>query len=225
MTSMNEEICDFCDELKGGKQHLIASLFPQHQDSRIVLRRGNLFAIPCLGSIEFGHALIVPDYHIQSFLSLNPEDHDDFRQVVVTFCRAYFSYFGKQPTFFEHGDPNGLCESQGPCISHAHIHVAPNGDGMLSRIFPERQLLKSQHLTDGGLEIDRPYLMCTQADLNAQYFDATGTPRQYLRRIYSENIGRLDAWNWAANIDLETTFRDAIRLRKLLDFEMNDHER
>ena len=212
---MTNENCDFCDEFPGNTPARKRCLYPDTRGSRIVFSTEKFNVFPCLGSLEFGHLLIATNFHTTAFTSVPPEDLSNLERVLATIVKAYRQELGLTPTFFEHGDPTGQCELQGPCISHAHLHVAPNGQEILEILKRDQIHLTSSRLCSNKVSLEEPYLMCTDQEQTAHYFSAAGTPRQYLRQLYSESLGKPYGWNWAANIDFEITAEEASSLRQL----------
>lgn len=213
---MKTNACDFCVEFSDNSESRMECLYPASLGSRLLFRRGKINVFPCLGSIEFGHILIATTYHCTAFTSIKEDDYGQYTEVVESLTTLMHKELGVKPTFFEHGDPDGVCELQGPCISHAHIHVAPNGGSILERLLSDRPYLGSVPLSRPQITLDEPYLMCTDRKQTAHYFSAQGTPRQYLRQLYSEALANPDGWNWAANIDFNATALEATSLRRML---------
>ena len=212
---MTNNTCDFCDEFSEDTLARQRCLYPETMKPRLIFSRGNFNVFPCLGSLEFGHLLIATTYHATAFTSVPSEDSSDLDKVVAVIVKKFKQELSLTPAFFEHGDPTGLCELQGPCVSHAHLHVAPNGQQILAKLRKSRIHTASSKLSNRTTAVEEPYLMCTDQEQIAHYFSAEGTPRQYLRQLYSESLSRPDDWNWAANVDFERTAEEASNLRRL----------
>lgn len=208
------DFCDFCVEFVPDSPRSADLLYPRSLPSRLLFSTAYFNVFPCLGSIERGHLLIASAHHCTSTVQVPGAGHDDYPLVVTRVVEAVRRRFNKTPAFFEHGDPTGLCELQGPCVAHAHVHVAPSGQGILSKLKAAHRLLASAPLTDLSVEVREPYLMCSDENLVAHYFADEGTPRQYLRQLYAECLGAPDAWNWAASFDLDQTSCEAQILRE-----------
>jgi diadenosine tetraphosphate (Ap4A) HIT family hydrolase len=214
MVLMQPATCDFCVEFKkadaAGAEDLI---YPRSLPTRLLLGNQAVNVFPCLGSIELGHLLIASVGHYTSFLQLPPADYKSYGEAVRAVQHALRTRFARTPTYFEHGDPTGVCELQGPCVSHAHLHVAPSGQAMLTRLHSTQRYLRSVPLLTPNADIREPYLMCTDEHLTAHYFSAADTPRQYLRQLYAESVGNPDGWNWAVVLDVSKTSAEAELLR------------
>jgi diadenosine tetraphosphate (Ap4A) HIT family hydrolase len=213
---MHLDNCDFCVEFSGREQSKLRCIYPPSLPPRLIFRDGGFNVFPCLGAIEFGHLLISTVRHYTSFSQVPEADREAFGSTVERVVRGLTHHFGRPPTLFEHGDPTGLCEVQGPCISHAHLHVAPSGQPILDRLWRERMHLASAPLVGPAPTVDQPYLMCTDGRQVAHYFSAQGTPRQYLRQVYAEALNRPDDWNWAVTADVSMTSEQASALRRLI---------
>lgn len=211
------EDCEFCQEFSSGRGLFQKSLGQPHQ-TRIILQIGNLLVFPTLGAIVPGHLLVSPAYHVTSMLSLVDSDRAALKQIRERVDRCMVSDAGQHPVFFEHGDPTGEHSSYGQCISHAHVHILPVFVDMLPRLLAERKLIAVADSPNSDITIPDPYLSYSVgASSPTYYFSAIEAPRQYLRALYSELVGKPGAEHWYANVRAQETLSTAERYRSLLN--------
>lgn len=114
--------CVFCKIADGG-QRVFRGQFPQLDRREVMFRSSSFCIIPDISPIRFGHALIIPNVHLESASILSPAmntELDEVRRLFTDFCE---SEFGLDCLEFEHGSA-GL-KACGGCINHAHIHMVP----------------------------------------------------------------------------------------------------
>jgi diadenosine tetraphosphate (Ap4A) HIT family hydrolase len=71
---MTRPDCYFCGQIKGQPERdLIAQMLPESKYVRRVMLESDAFAaIPSLGPLTDGHALLCPKWHVRSFAALGP---------------------------------------------------------------------------------------------------------------------------------------------------------
>lgn len=208
--------CDFCLELRREPEGLFPKLAIDKSVSRIVLEAGHLRVFPSLGEILPGHLLIAPTYHVTASINLDAEDKSILFQLMNKISRAFMREHGEYPVYFEHGDPTGHEMAYGQCISHAHIHVLPVFVNMLDRLRTERPLIGGSNSQDSTVRITEPYVSFIDgSNLQTHYFSAVGAPRQYMRALYSELVGKAGAQDWFSRINIETTIHNAQKYTRI----------
>lgn len=208
--------CDYCDEQKGIKTvyHEIYGGI-----SRIVFKTKNFIVFPCLGQLREGHLLIASKAHINAIGMLPDDLMQEIDALILQIGQFFREVYHQEVLCFEHGVLGDEGANGGCGIYHLHLHLLPATHKEFSTVLDHvknhnaNQLFKAQEIMDtrrcvalqntyvflaygneGGLQ--ESYLI-TNAD---NYFVS-----QYMRRIVSEILGKLD-WNWRDNQHIETTF-------------------
>ena len=111
-------MCIFCDII----DHKIPS--------RVVYEDDSVFAILDAGPLSYGHTLVMPKKHVDSFLEADSE--------TVAKCYAAAHKLAKQIVAKTGADGANVLtncgEAAGQSVSHMHIHIIPryNGDNAIS---------------------------------------------------------------------------------------------
>jgi len=190
------DLCDFCNELSGGKDHAFARIYRQQPQSRTVFRSSNFAVIPSIGQIVEGHLLLVPINHYTAIADM-PVGLILEAVALQTNIRTVLTKSYGSSVFFEHGIRNG--EPGGCGIDHAHLHAVP-----LAASSDPVQLLKQQHafksindISDISRQIpfNASYLFYEEITGQKWVFETDWIPSQYVRKLLAETVGN-DSWNW-----------------------------
>lgn len=214
-----EEDCEFCEEFSKPESGF-TGMSGGSLNNRVVCSEGPLYVIPSLGEIVQGHLLIVPHYHVTAMTSLDASHRSPTLNLIRHICERFLTKHQNYPIFFEHGDPTGSQESYGQCVSHAHLHVLPKRVNMLPQLAAELRSLGRSQPGEFFADINEPYVSFADgADLTTHYFAAKDAPRQYMRKLYCDLIGKPGAENWYSRINMSETEKSSTIYRKLLSFE------
>ncbi len=184
------ENCIFCDR----------SQF----EERLVHEYADFYVIATLGQItDGGYVLLVPKKHISCMGALDTGQTLDALAITKQTCRALtHEYKLKQVrdtlwpiTLFEHG-------VVGQTVQHAHLHFIPATIDITGRIRNDFPVAEIDELEFAGelwhsyKERPEPYLYWTRPDGKAMVCWNPPAPKQYLRSITAELLGRSERANW-----------------------------
>jgi diadenosine tetraphosphate (Ap4A) HIT family hydrolase len=181
--------------------------------SRVIGETRSLAAFPCIGQLQYGHFLVIPKFHEETFRgAINHIDDlkEQFRSLIDHICSLLY-FNEKEFLYFEHG---AYCAENGGCgIYHAHIHVVPRAAQVnLKKNFPESEILSFTNIFDGLVRIpeNNPYLMfgTSTNGFFGQVLEAP-LPSQTLRRIVASEIG-CQSWDWR-NVGREMEMLDVLK--------------
>jgi diadenosine tetraphosphate (Ap4A) HIT family hydrolase len=96
-------------------------LFCELPADRILLKKEVCTLSLCLGPLRVGHALIISNFHINSFAKLDRTELIAFQKFRNKIKQIYLNNFGSF-LFFEHGN-HSIIENS--FHSHAHLHIIP----------------------------------------------------------------------------------------------------
>jgi diadenosine tetraphosphate (Ap4A) HIT family hydrolase len=207
---MRTATCCLCAQIEGRAENdLIARLLPrQTYLRRVLLDSAGFAAIPSLGPLVPGHALLCPRAHVRSFADLAPALHDEFERVRGRLSNSLQTLYPAEIHMFEHGmggpDARVVCT-----VDHAHLHLLPLPAGIdlqLDRDLDGRWTrfdgtLPALHALSGRDE----YLYYRAPGGEAWMLTTRGLPiaSQHLRRLVAARIGRPEKWDWRTTPDAE----------------------
>jgi diadenosine tetraphosphate (Ap4A) HIT family hydrolase len=188
--------CCFCEELRTGWSADLSARYGDAAVDRAVWQSADFAAVPSLGQLAYGHMLVLPRAHTNSFAqAADPDRRRDALASVVDVLEATFG----PCVSFEHGTDDGA--TTGGCgIVHAHVHLVPVY-GASPRALPVAPGLRwrasdRDHWHESGLgRHGRGYLFVQLPSCRAFIGDAQGVPSQFLRRWAAEWLQN-DQWDW-----------------------------
>lgn len=197
--------CCLCSQIAGRAEHdLIARLLPgQLYRRRVMFESGAFAAVPSLGPLAPGHALLCPKAHVRSFAAL---DAAEWLAARDAFRAALAQRFGAEVHLFEHGmAPGGdriVCT-----VDHAHLHFLPLPSGFDAGVgsWPECDPAELAARTNG-----REYVYYEAPGGTARLLVAEeGQPieSQYMRKLVAAGLGRAAHWNWRTDPDARAADR------------------
>ncbi len=101
--------CVFCDIIRGAMK------------AEILYENDHAVSILDINPIHYGHALIFPKTHSETFLSVPEQELPDLMQATQIVSRAIVNAF--QPEGFNIFSNNG--RAAGQSVFHFHLHVTP----------------------------------------------------------------------------------------------------
>jgi len=101
--------CEFCSIISG------------EAPAEILFRNEHAIAILDIRPIHFGHVLVLPLRHVETFIDIPPAECDGLTRVLHTVTRAVVEAL--QPPGFNVFSNNG--RAAGQSVFHFHFHVTP----------------------------------------------------------------------------------------------------
>ena len=146
-------------------------------------------ALPALGPLTLGHAMLVSRQHFPSLLSMSQEQRAEFESDSSFLSNQWT---GQSLTFAEHGSS---CETgEGPCIAHTHVNMIPavTENDLLLEQFGHTLMVRGA-LAEMPVTTD-PYFLIAREGMWSLY-DHSSTPSQYLRQLLFRRFD-LTHWDW-----------------------------
>ncbi|HUZ92653.1 MAG TPA: hypothetical protein VNG29_01500 [Candidatus Paceibacterota bacterium] len=186
-----ENSCLFCDRSKF--------------EDLIIHETGDFLLVAGLGQItDGGYALLVSKQHIPCMGELTERLYGKNIALGYALCRALtHEYAGEKKlergpwpvTVFEHG-------VAGQSIPHAHLHFLPVALDLAERVrrdFPLAEIDELQYAAEPRVRYEekpKPYLFWTTPAGKGMVCWNPPAPRQYLRTVAAELLGRPERANW-----------------------------
>lgn len=89
--------------------------------SEILYQNANAIAILDINPIHYGHALVIPKTHYETFTDISECDYSDMMQAMHVVSRAILEAFN--PEGFNIFSNNG--KAAGQSVFHFHFHITP----------------------------------------------------------------------------------------------------
>ncbi|HLL77265.1 MAG TPA: HIT domain-containing protein [Pyrinomonadaceae bacterium] len=193
--------CCLCSQVAGEESNdLIARMLPgEPYVRRVMLESESFAAIPSLGPLVSGHALLCPKAHVRSFTQLGPGLEDEYRAVKDELREALSRRYDSPVHLFEHGmaaeGDRVMCSTD-----HAHLHFVllprrcgVEAIGRLPWVEFDGSLGELARLT-GGLE----YILYEPPGGGGRLLlaEGDGFESQFMRKIFARALGRAERWNW-----------------------------
>ncbi len=188
--------CVFCDRTK--------------LEERIIFENKNFYVVATLGQItDGGYTLLIPKNHISCMGMFAYRQTQAMLELGFEICKALSLEYCHSDistpypiTIFEHG-------IVGQTIGHAHLHFLPTAIDLtpnICRDFPAAEMEKLQHdvmdLQSLYKKRPKPYLFWTVPREKSMVCWNPPAPREYLRIIAAELLGRPERGSWR-NMDPE----------------------
>lgn len=193
--------CCLCSQVAGEESNdLIARMLPgAPYVRRVMLESESFAAIPSLGPLVSGHALLCPKAHVRSFARLGPGLEGGYRAVKDELREGLSRRYDSPVHLFEHGmaaeGDHVMCSTD-----HAHLHFVPlprrcdaEAVGRLPWVEFDGSLGELARLT-GGLE----YIQYEPPGGGARLLlaEGGGFESQFMRKLFALSLGRGENWNW-----------------------------
>ena len=181
--------CVFCDR--------------KNFEERLIAETPALYFIATLGQItDGGYTLVVPKRHVPCAGAMEEKEVAEMEEAMQKASGAIEMEYGIRPVAFEHG-------IVGQTIQHAHLHLVPANIRLAKKIcedFPEAQInflaslevLRRIYPWEGK----KKYLLWSTPEGLLKAIWDPPAPRQYLRIVAAELLGRPERANWQ-NMDPE----------------------
>lgn len=180
--------CLFCDVEK-------------HRE-RIITETKDFYVMPTVGQItDGGYVLVIPKKHIRCLGDLGTSEYLTVAEIASKMAISIMVIYRSFVTMFEHG-------IVGQSVPHAHLHILPAELDITSKIksdFPNLKFETAPHLGRYDLPMaysyhSKPYLLWQQEPTQFNICWDPPTPKQYLRKVAAEMLGRPERADWR-NVD------------------------
>jgi diadenosine tetraphosphate (Ap4A) HIT family hydrolase len=199
--------CQLCWEFESGRSIELTRRYGDSLGFRAAWCSDRLMVIPSIGPLRYGHVMLVPREHKNSFAAIEAHAMKHTQSAFDALLAKVEEAFGPCLAF-EHGTRVGA--AQGGCgIVHAHAHVVPAPNTSLSlpvvpasrwsELEPARWMSHVARLARGG-----EYLFVRLATGRAHLAIARNVPSQFLR-LWASGATDRASWDWrqsGANPDL-----------------------
>jgi diadenosine tetraphosphate (Ap4A) HIT family hydrolase len=215
-TIVPREHCSFCRELGcPPEQSRYFHVLAGKPERKLLLRTAHFVVIPGIGQLVPGYLLIRPTEHFISCGHMPAPLFDELEELKLELRSLLRSVYGTPTLFFEHGAlterMRGSC-----CTDHAHVHVMPTDLDITAEVvnaLAARRVEGFRALPE-LIQNATPYVAFENAEGHVYAGNATGAPKQLVRRIIARRLGRED-WDWKAFVDeagfiTEAAVRDTV---------------
>lgn len=166
-------------------------------EERLIAELPNFWIIATLGQItDGGYMLVVPKAHVLC-IGVMEQQQVKTMSTLIDQVRTWIAveYGVEQTTIFEHG-------IVGQTIQHAHLHIIPGEVYITEKVCDDFRL--SHFTLHDSLELLRqkyekqlkPYLLWQVGDDPIAVCWDPSAPKQYLRTVIAEALGRPERANW-----------------------------
>ncbi|MBE0542400.1 MAG: HIT domain-containing protein [Verrucomicrobia bacterium] len=205
--------CCLCSQIAGQRDNDLISrmLGEPNYVRRVAMETDYFVAIPSLGPLVAGHTLLCPKVHIKNLACLAEDLRAEFEDFKKSLSNVLGSVFHAPIHYFEHGSPpespRVLCT-----VDHAHLHLVP-AEVKVSELL--LQGMNWERIDEGLANLQsavtaEEYLYYESPSSEAFISRAGSCESQYMRRVFSQALGRIDEWNWRTNPrpgQVDQTFR------------------
>jgi len=197
-----ENICRFCNIFEGKQLYGNAD--------GLLYETPDFAVFPTIGALVEGWVLIVPkehDYSMRSYYSNN-----EFINLIETIKDRLYEKYNQPVIIFEHGaNENGSLTSCG--TNHAHLHMLPFKDSILSDMFRELKWQKCQAKNIREIVNEKEYLYyCDLSDEKFNNADGyvhvlTSPISQYFRKLIATKVGKNEQYSYKEFPNLEMALK------------------
>jgi diadenosine tetraphosphate (Ap4A) HIT family hydrolase len=207
--------CEFCLEFGDVGLSRFHKIYRGSPSTRVVVRQGDVVALPTLGQLFTGSFLVLPVQHFDTSADLPPSLRESLIGVIAAVEKRVHAL---APTvLFEHGTRSS---SDGGCgIHHAHVHVVPvPGDMSIERLVPNQSgsaVDLSTCLVGVGGAQTYAWARDSHHDFRFVRNPSQHHPvreSQYFRRLLATDFGLDKPWNWRSYTDREEALLEALAL-------------
>lgn len=209
--------CCICSQIAGDPSNdlLARAVGASSYVRRIPIETENFAVIPSLGPLVPGHVILCPKYHYRSFTTVPPRHDNEFERLLMKLKDLLRTAYSVPIHLFEHGMAQDgsrvLCS-----VDHAHLHLVPTTVSVIPILRPYSTIRVPSGLS--GLRSvagQREYVFYEGPDGNRFVVPADNHQfqSQYLRRIFSEAIGKANEWNWREHMNPAEAAETYERLR------------
>jgi diadenosine tetraphosphate (Ap4A) HIT family hydrolase len=155
--------------------------------------------MPSIGALTRGHVLVCPKPHVRSFAAAPSTLDAALASLADGVAATLLRSLGLPVHRFEHG--SSMYGARVACsVEHAHLHMVPSqldvmpamsGLAAWQRVGPGPQGLRKAIGTAEYLFYESP-----DGERLAAPAPAGGFPSQLLRRLFADEAGEHETWNW-----------------------------
>lgn len=199
--------CAFCSEFFESERH----------SSREIWRNDQFAIVPTRGCFVPGYSLLCPIDHFRSVAAI-PLNILESVELLIEDLRDKISTEFQLPVIVaEHGPGLKFHDRGASCCDHAHVHFIP---------VPDADSVKTRFLSDAGMATvltcvadlrgyqDNSYVYLSQKKGQHMVWSAGVLPRQYVRRVCADLIGKSDYYDWRLFPFLENLSETRDRMRE-----------
>ncbi|HTU78095.1 MAG TPA: hypothetical protein VMF09_04980 [Solirubrobacteraceae bacterium] len=191
--------CSFCSQVAGNpERNEILTLIDDPWALRPVLAEvGGAVAMPSIGALVPGHALVCPASHQRSVVATPTSIAGDVQELLGIVRQRLESAVGLPTHVFEHG--SARYGGRIACsVEHAHVHVLPC-EADVRRAIRDLAVWRpvGKEIADlRDIVGDSEYLLYETPDGERMTATTdTGLPSQLMRQVFAREL-RIADWNW-----------------------------
>ncbi len=175
------------------------------------------FSLVSIGAFVEGWTLLIPKSHKYNLRKdYESIEFYNYLKKHIAILRERLSW-DKKIIVFEHGA--NKCDSETACgTSHAHLHVLPFSENVLTDILEEKHWIKCDWKTVASVVKEHEYLLyCEEPDNGALaqvYVHIVNNPEsQYFRRVIFDKIGLMGSYSYKEDPRIE----ESMQTKKMLE--------
>ena len=204
-----DETCGFCAEIYGisSDNNLLEHYITPKTGlaSRVITRTEHFQVIPTLGAFIEGYVMVVSLEHYDCVGKIPSAYFPELKRLLQEIKDKVRQCYGMDTVCFEHGSVS--CTNRfGGCINHAHIHIVPCEESLISQ-FADYQMeyIKLDVIDELKLfgETGNPYLYFQDTDGQQYAITSDFVISQFFRQLLARSHGVSDQWDWRSNLNLE----------------------
>jgi diadenosine tetraphosphate (Ap4A) HIT family hydrolase len=174
---------------------------PEFTENEPIDQSDNFYAKPALGHFVLGYTLVIPKDHYNSFSELPADLFAELNAFLGKVRSRVQTVTSRRVMIFEHGSISKALPA-GACIDHAHFHLMPLSNLLeqplkrhfhFNRLRARTDILQYHEKKSQYLYFETP---------NEQHYSAVvpdRLPRQFIRRVACDALGRSHLWDWRIN--------------------------
>ena len=188
MCTQSPSECLLCKIQKGDTEH----------QEHILYESKHFYVVPGTGAFFEGYVMIVPKKHIMSVALMEPNELEDFFQVLDDMRYLLHSIYGKPVFAFECASGRTGEGKHKTSIVHAHVHLAPTEMPVLEEVRKSGVrpwLMSPDDFSSYG---ETPYMLYITQDNEWYITDNPHAyfPRQHPRQVLANWMGDYAHYNW-----------------------------
>jgi diadenosine tetraphosphate (Ap4A) HIT family hydrolase len=209
------DTCLMCDIIAGESWVPFRSFFSKEEaPSELLYETKNFGVIADIGPIVEGHCLVIAKEHIPSFACISQEAFSELAQVKERITKILSSVY-THPIAFEHGAAT-FTKNAGCCIDHAHLHVIPTEQDILSTINKDFSFSQLESYLDTQVYARKQGYLFYENHQGQQYLaEVNNAPTQYFRRVLATLLKNPESWNWRDQIRYAEVFNTKDKLARM----------
>lgn len=187
--------CPFCfsDDNTGA-----FSILFEEQEKNTVFPIDQFFVTADIAPLRVGHALIVTKRHETNLGKYWSDKSTPLWKAISVYRRLIKLRLDLDLMAFEHG-MIAPTSSKSTCIDHAHVHLVPTREGLISGLLAnseDLELCDRFHLSSENQQ----YFYYVDVNEKSYVVKTVDYPSQFFRRVYGEAHG-LQYWHWRDFVD------------------------